>query len=207
MKVNNTVIQNSLSLLLNIEYCSMANQNSNYLRVSMNAGAFLGLVLSLYTFVLYKKGILVSSSGLGIVNYILILAGLFYAVRYYRDKFQEGYISYSEAVKFSVVVSLFASILLGFFTYILYKYIDVSLMGQMFEFQEKTLLDAGTSEEEVEKMMELVKIATTPGLLFFTTILGTTIVGTIISLINSIFLKRIQNPFDKAMSEIKEDQN
>jgi len=173
----------------------------------MNAGAFLGLVLSLYTFVLYKKGILVSSSGLGIVNYILILAGLFYAVRYYRDKFQEGYISYSEAVKFSVVVSLFASILLGFFTYILYKYIDVSLMGQMFEFQEKTLLDAGTSEEEVEKMMELVKIATTPGLLFFTTILGTTIVGTIISLINSIFLKRIQNPFDKAMSEIKEDQN
>ncbi len=185
----------------------MENRNPYFLRISMNAGAFLGLALSLYTFILYKVGSLVSSSGAGIVNYLLILIALYYSTRYFRDKFQFGFISYGEAVKFSVTVSFYASIILGFFTYLLYKYIDPSLINQVFEYQEKLLLDTGTSEEEVEKTMELVKLATTPGLLFVSSIFSITLIGTIISLINSIFLKRIQNPFDKAMSEIKEEEN
>ena len=204
---NSAVMQNSLSLLLNLDVLFMKNQNPYISRISMNAGAFLGTALVFYTFISYKLDFLVSSQGAGFINYVLILAGLYYATRYYRDKFLQGFISYGDAVKFGISVSFYASIIMGFFTYILYKYIDTNLINQLFEFQEKALLDSGISEDEVEKTMELVRVATTPGLLFLSSIFSVTLIGTVISLINSIFLKRNPNPFDQAMSEIKEEQN
>ena len=115
--------------------------------------------------------------------------------------------SYGEALKFGVTVSFLASIVIGFTNYILYRFVDTSLMDQLFVYQEKVLLDSGRSADEVEEVMKLVRVGTTPGLIFLTTIFRITLFGTLISLINSIFLKRNQNPFDKAMSEIKEDEN
>lgn len=173
----------------------------------MNSGAIIGIVLSIYSIILYKLGLLITSGTGDFINYLILLVGLYYSTISYRNKYTLGFMSYGEALKFGVTVSFLASIVIGFTNYILYRFVDTSLMDQLFVYQEKVLLDSGRSADEVEEVMKLVRVGTTPGLIFLTTIFRITLFGTLISLINSIFLKRNQNPFDKAMSEIKEDEN
>ncbi|MBN2264070.1 MAG: DUF4199 domain-containing protein [Prolixibacteraceae bacterium] len=112
---------------------------------------------------------------------------------------------YSKALGLGVATAFFASIVLALFTFVLYKYIDTTLVDQQILQIEEQLLNMGLDDSMIEMQMEVQRKLMTPTILSLRTILGSTFSGFIVALITSIFLKKKKsNSFDAAMSEIKE---
>jgi uncharacterized membrane protein YgaE (UPF0421/DUF939 family) len=62
------------------------------------------------------------------------------------------------------------------------------------------------SDEQVEMAMSWFNKMKSPGMQFFSVIFGTTLIGVIISLIVSLFIKKVRDPYQQAMSEIENNK-
>lgn len=113
----------------------------------------------------------------------------------YRDQMLGGYISYSKALGFGVLMSFFASILAAFFTYILFQYLDPTLSERMIDFAEQQMIDSGESDTKIDQAIMITRQITTPFMLTISAVFSYTLFGFLIALVTSFFLKKDQNPF------------
>ena len=77
-----------------------------------------------------------------------------------------------------------------------FTFIDPSIIQVMLDQAEQNLIDAGTSDEEIEIAMVYTKKFMTPLLLTVATLFSYTILSFFFSLIISIFLKRNDDSFN-----------
>jgi len=162
---------------------------------TLNPGIFLGLVLVLYSLLLYFTDQTFNKT-LGSVVYLIYIAGSVLAVRSFRDKVRGGYISYGQVVGAGAVVGLYAGIVAGVFTYILYTMIDPGLLDKLLEFTKQTMLDKGLTDEQVEMSLKASSFMMKPWIMAISSVINSVFMITIISLIAGIFLKREpENPF------------
>src|SRR6056297_735475 len=141
----------------------------------------------------------------GNINSILLIAGIIIFTRKYRADFNRTYFPYGEAFKVGFFTSIFAAIVGAFFLYIYYSYISPESLEQYLLLQQNAFLESGLAEEQASQMTGLMENMMSPGLMAFSSLLGNTIFGLIISLITAAFLKRgTQDPdaFNKSMSEL-----
>lgn len=92
-------------------------------------GAIVGIALIIYDILLYMTGLKMQQS-LGWLNIVLYAAGLFVAIRNYRNTALNGFISYGKAVGYGFFVSLFSSILLTAYTYLFVTVIAPDFIDQ-----------------------------------------------------------------------------
>jgi hypothetical protein len=180
----------------------METPKNRFLPALMNLGAIVGLALALNLIIQYFTGHMFSGIE-DIFNYLIIIIGLSFTMRHFRDHTKNGYISYSEALWTGTRIGFFASVVFAFAAFILFK-ADSSLTDKFLDVYAKNLLDAGRSEELVEQQITFMRPLSTPILMFFSYVFGFTLLGFIFSLIIAIFVKKEQNPYDRAMSEIKD---
>ena len=158
-------------------------------------GLYIGVVLIAFDIILW----MVSAKGTSLMqnfNIILLVAGIVLAIRFYRDKDLQGYISYKNALKMGTLLSFFASLILGFDTYVLLKFIDPSLMQVILDASEKLLIESGRSDAEVEMMMTVTQQVTTPFILLVSTIFSITFWGALFSLLIAFLLRKEKSVFD-----------
>jgi hypothetical protein len=86
---------------------------------------------------------------------------------------------------------LFASVITGFFTYLLYAVIDPSLQDQLVLSIEKEIVRRGDiPEEQLDMAVKIASRFKDPAIMFFMNILGGTFMGLLISLVTSIFTQK-----------------
>jgi len=171
----------------------MEDKKATPYKTAMNFGALLGLVLILYSVLLYVLDQTTNQS-LSWISYIFIAAGIVLGTKNYRDKVLDGFITYNQALWMGTLIVFFASFLSAFYTYIFTAYIDPGMITKILEETEmKMLEEQKMGEEEVEVAMKYTRMFITPGMMTITVVLATTIMGFIISLITSAFLKK-ENP-------------
>ena len=173
----------------------MENKNAS-LRSSMNYGLILGLALIALSLIQYIMDIYNSPAWVSILNYAFFIGVIFYGTKKFRDDVLGGSISYGKAVGFGVLISLFASIIFGFFFYLLVTFIDPDYMANMMKAVEEMYLEKGMSEDQVEMAMKMVGKMQTPLLLMISSIFGFVLMGTFFSLITSAFIKKEKPLFD-----------
>lgn len=109
----------------------MENNNPVW-RFAMNYGAIIGIVLVIYQLLLYLFDVLRSSfwisSILSIVMLIILILGMIFSTKHYRKNILGGKITYSQALVFGTLICLFASIITGFFNYLLNAVIDPGII-------------------------------------------------------------------------------
>ena len=154
-------------------------------------GFYLGVVMIVFQAVLYLADISMKS-GLSNFSLVILGLGLFFATRHYRDQVNGGFISYGKAVGYGVLISMFSGIITAAFVYVLFKYIDVTLLDKLLLESEEQLFEAFGDEAKAEKAIEMNKMVMSPGFLAFGTLLNNVLLGLIISLIMSIFMKKKQ---------------
>jgi len=179
---------------------------STFWKSAMIYGLYLGIVITLYSVILYVAGQNANKS-LGYISFLLYAIGIVLVQVYYRDHELNGSISYGQAVGFGVAVMLCAGIITALYSIIIYK-IDPSLIEQIKAMTEEQYLKSGMSEDQVETTMSVASKLMTPGILAISGLFSSVLVGTIISLISSIFVKKQLNEdaFDEAMDEIKNEE-
>lgn len=170
-------------------------KKDSFSRSAMFYGAVVGVIIVAYTFVLYLTD-LSTNRAVGFVQWAIVIACIYMAVKRYRDESCNGFISYGKALGFGTLTIFFASLITGFFTYLLYAVIDPSLIDQILQVSEEAMLQQGLSDDEIDMALEMTKKFTSPLFITLSTIFGMTFMGFIFTLIVAIFVKRKDDSFE-----------
>lgn len=181
-------------------------QKSTFWKSAMIYGLYIGIILTLYSVILYVTGQNTNKS-LGYVSFLLYAVCIVMAQIYYRNRELNGAISYGQAVGFAVAAMLFSGIISALYTLIIFK-IDPSLVDQIKAVQEEAMLKKGMSEEQIDQAMSYASKMMSPGWMSIMSLLSAVFYGTIVSLVSSIFIKKqpSEDAFEEAMEEVKTEE-
>ncbi len=167
----------------------MEQKSSLIWKSSLTYGIYLGIVLILISVVYYVTGNMFNQSSQWI-GYVVMIAGIVLAQLAYRRSLG-GTMMYGQALGMGVLTMLFASVLSGIYTYLLYAVIDPSLQEKMRIFTEEQIVKQGrVPEDQIDAAVNMAARMQSPVMMLIIAIVGGTLIGLIISLITSIFTQK-----------------
>ncbi len=126
------------------------------------------------------------------LSFIIVVAGIVWTIKAYRDDALNGYASYGQAASSGLLVSLVISVFFGFYTFIFVKFIDSSYVDKVMERTEKAMIQQGQSDEAIETALQMTQQMTTPPMMGVWSFLTYFVFGAIVTLIASLFLQKEQ---------------
>ena len=175
----------------------MNEESPSKLKHALNFGAVLGLILLGLTLVTYLLE-MYENKIFGYINYLIIIGGIIFGIKKFRDEVKGGFISYSGALGYGVMIVLFASIITSFGNFIYLSYVDNTFIEVALENAEIQMIENGTPDEQVDMAMSMTKKMLSPIGIFIFGILGLTLFGLIVSLIAAAFLKKDPDSFENS---------
>jgi hypothetical protein len=170
---------------------------NSLLRHTFFFGSLIGGVLIIAALVVYAKGLSVNfEPNLRSVNLFLIVTGIFFGVKKYRDDELGGAITYGKAFTTGVLIIGFASMFYSIFLFILIRYFDSSILVEAITFLEKGLHEMGYKQKDIDLLMEIYKNIT-PGLFAFGQWFSKALSGLLFSFILAFFFRQNRNLFNK----------
>jgi hypothetical protein len=167
----------------------MEQKSASIWKSTFVSGIYLGIVLILISVVFYVMGDPMSKVA-QYLTYPLLIAGVIYGQINYK-KALDGTMSYGQALGAGILTVVFASLISGIYTFVMYKFIDPSLQEQMRIATEEQLLKQGNiSEEQLDMAMSISSKFMTPAMMLISAIFVGAFSGLIISLITSIFTQK-----------------
>jgi len=137
-------------------------------------------------------------SYLSFISYLILLGGIIWGSKIYRDNYSGGFITYGKSFSVGFLVGLFGSILVSIFFFIFLKYIDPATFAEILENTlnktELNILESNPdiSDQDLEQVLSMTEKFTTQ----FTVTAGVFIMyvisSVIFSLVASIFIKKEQ---------------
>jgi hypothetical protein len=181
----------------------MEKKSASLSKSAMNYGLYLGIVLIVYSLVLYMLNETLNKT-LGYVSFVFVVTGIAYGLINFRDKVNGGILQYGTGVGLGVLISLFAGILSSAFSFILMQFIDPSLSDQVITMMQEEALKQGAPEGALEQAEGIYNFMAKPIVMAFLGIFSSVFWGTIISLIlAAIFKKNPENSFEEAVKEVE----
>jgi hypothetical protein len=176
------------------------NSNIIYKR-AMTSGLFLGIAQVAFILFVYLIGVDIIESPLWVnmVNYFIIIGGIIYGTRKFRDVELNGEISYSKALGIGVLTCVFASIIYGIYMVIHMHFIDQNYLSKLMSAMETEYYKAGISEKQIEDTMKIVGWMEKPIVMLLYSVFGLTFIGTLFSLVTSVFLKNQKSTVDNSL--------
>jgi len=171
---------------------------------SMSTNAVVFGLLTGFTLILLSVVLFItnkSQSGLQYFGYLILGAGIVIGTMNFRDKYSEGYITYGRSLGMGVLISVFAGILLGIFTYIYIKYLNTGLVEDVIIKARQQWEAQHMTEEQMTVAEKYTRMFLTPAMILILTLVGYVFVGTIISLIASAFIKKDRPPFENVIDQ------
>jgi len=117
---------------------------------------------------------------LGYISIFLSLSFIFFGIKHYRDRVNNGVITIGKAIIIGLLISLLVGLGIAIADFIYTKFIDPSFFSNY----EQQLIEQGKADE-------IIKMTSTTAALFMLVLV--TIIGFIISLISGLILQRKQN--------------
>jgi len=165
-----------------------------------------GVIIALVMIILAVLGWILgeeSAKWLKWISWPAYFAVLYYCLKNWRDQHNGGYLLYKQAFGAGVLFMFFASIIFAFYNVIYLTWIDPESINRIIDEAEELYYQQGMSDEQVEMAMTWFSKMNSPGMQFFSAIFGTTLIGVILSLIVSFFIKKARDPYQQAMSELE----
>ena len=124
-----------------------------------------------------------------LLGYGVTIALIYFGLRTYRDKDNEGHLSLGKGVVWSLAFGLIGGLLGAVLVYIMFAFIAPDILETMRFAQEAILEEQGLSGQELESAMQMSGMFVTPVSFALFGLLGSVIGSAIIGLIVSLFLK------------------
>lgn len=135
----------------------------------------------------YSTGNIISQ----IVSYGIMGAAIYLAVKQHRDENLGGFISMGSAFGLGMLTILIQAVLLSVWTYIYMEFIDPDMIKEIMDnAMEKAIQDGKMTEEQMEGAQGTFKFFTSPLFISASALIGTVLVGLVLSLIVSLVLKK-----------------
>ena len=134
-----------------------------------------------------------TQEAIGYASMVVSLSFVFFGIKHYRDKENNGAVSLGKALLIGVLISLIAALAFGIVDLFYIKYINPDFMT---EYYDRTILDMKASlpaEEFAVKLQEMEaqrELFSSPAMNFIVMFLTVFVIGFIMSLISSLVLQR-----------------
>lgn len=162
-------------------------------KANLSNGLIMACIGIVYTIVMYFLN-LTFDKAQGYIFYFIQIAVLFCMLKNYRDKYKGGYISFGESVGAGAIIYLVYAVIMSLFMYVLYKYIDPSLIDQTLANAQDMLSESGIAQEQIDMAIEMQQSMVTPGFIAISSIFSYFLYGLVFSMVVSIFVKKSKNP-------------
>ncbi len=159
------------------------------------AGVIVGAMLMI-TMPLYESGTLKFDTGewLGYTTMVIALSMVFFGVKSYRDNYLAGSITFGNALKVGLLITLIAALIYAFSWEVTRLNMKGDFMTLYGEKQIEKLITGGATEAELvearKKMDDFVTMYKNPFIRFGITLMEITPVGILISLLSATLLRR-----------------
>jgi hypothetical protein len=173
----------------------MENQRTQN-KIAMTYGAIYGLASVVVFMLFYFMGTDIQSKAPQYLGYLLLVIFIVMGVKSFRDQDLGGYISYSKSLGTGTLISLYGGIISGAFSVLFFMYIAPEMTEQILAAAQENMAKQGLTEEQMQMGLEYTRKFTQPLWLFVFSIVGSVIIGFILSLIISVFLKKEDTPFN-----------
>jgi len=161
---------------------SSAQKNTSVFQYALKWALILALVEIIYSLILYLTNQFENRS-IGWLMYAVMGLIAFVAVKNFRDKESDGYISFGKGFNISFQTIFFAGIVTAVYSFIFFKYIDPTVIEHMLQTAEQNMIDKGIPDEQIEQGLKYSKMFMTPGMMALWSVVGTAVTGAIVSLI------------------------
>jgi len=189
------ICSESLIVFTLILFYFMDNSGGAKLKHAINYGVTVGIVLVIISLLFYMIGE-AESRIQNYLGYLVLILGIFFGVKAYRDTELNGLISYGNALGTGTLISVVSAIITGLYLMVFITIIDPDFITSLLEKTESDMEDAGSTQEEIKIGMYYTKMFVTPLGLSIMSIIGSIFMGFILSLITGIFLKKTDDSFD-----------
>ncbi len=160
-------------------------------KFALTYGLLLGAASAIFTFMLYTMDMHYQNEWPVIVISIAIsLTALIVGMIQFK-KANNGFMSFGQALKVGVGVSLIGGVIAIIFSLILSNFIDPEMVNKSMEFQKTKLMDSTALKvEQIEDQLEMQRKFTTPAMQILFGLLTSIVSGFIFSLIPALVLKK-----------------
>ena len=172
----------------------MEEQQQSTFQLAVMPGILLAIALILFGLVMFLLDVAYDSK-IMYVSYLIMIAGLYWAMTNIRDKGFDGYISYGKSFSSGFYIMLIASVIAAIYTYFYVTMINPGMIEDILLNAEEKMLEANPnmSDEEIEMAISMTEKFTSPVMMAVWGFIGNIVSGTIFSLIIAIFVKRENN--------------
>ena len=134
---------------------------------------------------------------LGYLVYLILAFAMYLGAINWRDKSNDGWMSYGEAFKTGFYVTLIAAVLGLIYSYVFFNFIDPEFIGTIMSKSEEAILESNPniSDADLDRALEMSAKFTSSTMLTVMGFIITVILGTILASIVAIFAKK-SNPID-----------
>jgi hypothetical protein len=135
------------------------------------------------------------------LSYLILIVGIILATINFRDKINGGYITYGKSFLTGLYISLVVSIIIAIYLWVYFTYINTDGIRELNEITEQRMVDRGYSDEMIDKQLEVSAFLMKMPFLNIITALVNLIIGIVISLLTSAFLKKNDDSFNATFSQ------
>jgi len=175
----------------------MEKQDPSLFKNALTYGLYMGLALIVYSLIIYFAG-LTGNTAVGYLTYLIYIGVLCYAMINYRDKVNGGVLKYGQGVGLGTFTMIIGGFMSSVFSFILMTYIDPGLVDQIINIAMEEAMAKGLPEAQIEMTEKMVRMFTNPIAMLVVGILGSGIIGAIISLILAAIFKKEPSIFEGA---------
>lgn len=148
--------------------------------------AALMIILSVVSYVLDLSG----NRWVGSLTWVIIIAVIAMGLRDYRAS--NGTMSFGQGLGTGVLIGIFGGLLGGLFSYVFFAFIAPEAISDILELAEEEMVRAGSTDDEIDQGMAMMKPFMTPTVMAVTSLVSTIFFSFVTSLIASLILKKEQ---------------
>ncbi len=165
-------------------------------KFALNNGILLGIALIAFSLVIYLLDV-ERQSPLQYLSFIIIIALTFVFVKQWRDKHNDGFVSFGSAYSQGYLTIVLASVVTAIYTFIFFSYIAPGEVAKILEEAEQSILKSqpNISDSELDMAMSFTEIFTKPAVMAVMAILINVLAGLILAIIPAAILKKEPTEF------------
>ena len=171
----------------------MENQTTTT-KVALKWGIIIGICSVVFSTLIMVLG-MVANQAIGFIAYIIIGIGVFMAMSAYKKE-NNGFMSYGQGLGIGALMAAVSGLLSSAYSFVYMKFIDPSVMDQIFKKAEADMEKRGLSPEQIDHAMERSKGFVSPGAMFVWGVVGSIFLGFVFSVIIAAFVKKDKPIFD-----------
>ena len=130
------------------------------------------------------------------LTFAILIGGLVLAMNYFKQQ-NRGFMGFGEGVGIGAALSAVVGLLSGIFAYVYMTFIDTEMMTRM---TDKLRADmearGGLSDEQIDQAVAMSSKFANGPFMIFAALLGTILIGVLLSLVISAFIKNAQLEFE-----------